>query len=204
MNMRVLFLGYTDSPLISFLRDTGEEVVVSEEKMTLETITELAPDFVVSYGYRYIIKRDILDRFPGKIVNLHIAYLPWNRGADPNFWSNLEGTPSGVTIHHIDAGIDTGDIIAQERVAFDESDTLATSYQKLREAMEALFKKHWPEIKAGDAPHTPQQPEAGTTHWVKDKEPFAYLTEEKKWDTPLKKLRENRQEHAVIHPPKVA
>ena len=45
------------------------------------------------------------------IVNLHKAYLPYNKGAHPNFWSFAENTPSGITIHVIDSGIDTGNII---------------------------------------------------------------------------------------------
>ena len=43
-----------------------------------------------------------------------MSYLPWNRGADPNFWSILEDTPKGVTIHIMDESIDTGDILYQK------------------------------------------------------------------------------------------
>ena len=57
----------------------------------------------------------MLDRLPDRVVNLHIAYLPYNRGADPNLWSVLEDTPAGVSIHYVDEGVDTGDIIAQRR-----------------------------------------------------------------------------------------
>lgn len=59
-------------------------------------------------------------------MNLHISYLPWNKGADPNFWSCIDGTPAGVTLHHIDAGVDTGDIIAQALM----SSARARSWQK--------------------------------------------------------------------------
>ena len=50
---------------------------------------------LVSFGYRFILPGDLLARFPDRAVNLHIAYLPWNRGAHPNVWSAYEGTPAG-------------------------------------------------------------------------------------------------------------
>ena len=54
-----------------------------------------------------------------KIINLHIGYLPYNRGAHPNFWSFMDNTPTGVTIHEIDKNIDTGKIIYQKIVDFE-------------------------------------------------------------------------------------
>ncbi|MCL0081308.1 hypothetical protein M1N64_03665 [Peptococcaceae bacterium] len=50
-----------------------------------------------------------MDKFQGRAINLHISFLPWNRGADPNFWSFIENAPVGVSIHYLDEGIDTGD-----------------------------------------------------------------------------------------------
>ena len=61
----------------------------------------------------------------------------------------LEATPAGVTIHYIDAGVDTGDVIAQREVALADDDTLATAYAKLQDAMAALFREQWPAIRAG-------------------------------------------------------
>ncbi len=56
------------------------------------------------------------------IINLHISFLPWNRGAHPNFWSFYDDTPKGVTIHLIDEGIDTGAIIYQKEITFDRNE----------------------------------------------------------------------------------
>ncbi len=44
-----------------------------------------------------------------------MGYLPFNRGAHPNFWSFMEKTPSGVTMHEINSGIDKGKIIVQKK-----------------------------------------------------------------------------------------
>ena len=54
-------------------------------------------------------------------------------GQDPNLWSFIEDTPKGVTIHEIDEGIDTGDIIFQKEIVLNSNETLASSYEKLQE-----------------------------------------------------------------------
>tara|TARA_B110000114_G_scaffold175747_1_gene205618 strand:- start:930 stop:1169 length:240 start_codon:yes stop_codon:yes gene_type:complete len=53
------------------------------------------------------------------ILNLHISYLPFNKGTHPNFWSFAENTPSGVTIHKINKKIDSGNIIYQKILDFE-------------------------------------------------------------------------------------
>ena len=80
-------------------------------------------DFVISFGYRHILTQDVITRLGCPIFNLHISYLPYNRGAHPNFWSFYDNTPSGVTIHLIDKGIDTGPIVLQKYVNFKKNET---------------------------------------------------------------------------------
>lgn len=100
----------------------------------------------------------------GNIINLHISYLPWNRGSSPNIWSFIDDTPRGVTIHKIDIGLDTGDIIFQKNVSFDENkETLFSSYKKLNEEVVDLLKKHWQEIYKGNYVAVPQKGK-GTYH----------------------------------------
>lgn len=165
--MKVLLLGPMDSPLQTMLEELGEEVEATSASLTPGFVDAVRPEFVVSYNYWPIIKKWALERFTGKIINLHISLLPWNRGLAPNFWSHFENTPSGVTIHHIDEGIDTGDVIAQREVIFDRSprsaETLATSYYKLHEEIRQLFQEHWPEISAGLSSRRPQTA-GGTYH----------------------------------------
>lgn len=181
--MKVLFLGQADNPLIEFLRSVGEQVDQTSEKITVDQAQKY--DFAVSYGYRHLIRKPIIDLFPGRIINLHISYLPWNRGADPNLWSVIEGTPKGVTIHHVDCGLDTGDIIVQREVLFDlENDTLASSYQKLQMEILQLFQENWSEIKLGNLQRTKQDREAGTSHKLKDRPKLP----ETGWETKLKDL----------------
>jgi len=65
---------------------------------------------VVSYGYRRILKQNVIGGFDCPIFNLHISYLSYNRGAHRNFWSFYDNTPSGAAIHLNDSGEDTGPI----------------------------------------------------------------------------------------------
>jgi methionyl-tRNA formyltransferase len=179
----VLFLGRADSPVLAYLREREDVDALGPSE---PVGAEHRPRIAVSHGYRLILRRDVLDRFP--IVNLHIAYLPYNRGADPTLWSVLEDTPAGVTVHHIDEGVDTGDLIARRRVAFDDAaDTLATAYSKLQEAMAELFREQWPAISAGTAARTPQPP-GGTSHRMADRAAVEHLLTDG-WDTPLAQLR---------------
>lgn len=127
------------------------------------------PDWIVSYGHREILRGEILTRYASRIVNLHISYLPWNRGSDPNFWSWFDHTPKGVSLHFIDAGLDTGPIIAQREVKFTADDTLATSYQKLRAAAVDLLSEVWPSLITGDIIAVPQIKGTGSYHRAADK-----------------------------------
>src|SRR5690606_983365 len=112
ISMRVLILAGTEAQADA-LREVVGDVPWTSEKDIPEA------DLLVSFGYRHILKD-----LSVPAVNIHISMLPWNRGADPNFWSWLDHTPKGVTVHLMDQGIDTGPIIAQREVAFGFGQTL--------------------------------------------------------------------------------
>lgn len=183
---KILFLGSSDSPLLMWLLSQGESVFQISDKIAEQFVVSEGFSHLVSYGYKHILKRTILEKFPDRAVNLHISYLPWNRGADPNFWSFVDDTCKGVTIHYLDEGVDTGDIIVQQEIQFSENETLATSYAKLQTAIQELFKQYWNEIKNCSCPREEQVLE-GSIHRVKDKEALLYLLKEG-WNTPVSEL----------------
>lgn len=184
--MNVLVLGIIPSPLTSILGKYGCRVIECFDPIDVEYLQAHSVDFGVSYRYRYIIKKQVIEYLKGKIINLHISFLPWNRGADPNLWSFLEDTPKGVTIHYIDKGLDTGDIIAQKEVIFDTTnETLTTTYNRLNTEIIALFDEYWPLIMHDKAPRR-KQPLEGSFHTIREKERFMYLLAEKGWNTPVK------------------
>lgn len=144
-------------------------------------------DIAVSFGYRHILKPNVIEKFKRPVVNLHISYLPYNRGADPNLWSFLEKTPSGVSIHQIDKGVDTGPIFAQALVDQDlERGTLATSYEKLFEEIGKLFFQKLPQILSQEIQPIQQAP-GGSFHRSSDKQKHLKLLHSG-WNTPLRDI----------------
>lgn len=126
-------------------------------------IADLRADAALSVLFGYLLEPAFIEMFPRGAVNLHPALLPYNRGAHPNVWSIVEKTPAGVTLHYIDTGVDTGDIIAQRAVPVAPTDTGETLYRKLEQAGLALLQRTWPLFVAGQTPRVPQ-PAGGSVH----------------------------------------
>jgi methionyl-tRNA formyltransferase len=189
---RLLFLGPETSPLFEWLQQQGEDVLQTSEKIDPQYVEDRQIWFLISYGYRHIIKKEVLELFENRAINLHISFLPFNRGADPNLWSIVEGTQPGVTIHYLDEGIDTGAIIVQKRVEFDfKHDTLASSYQKLQLQIQQLFKENWTAIKNQKCPSIAQTG-VGTCHKTSDRKTIEHLLIDG-WNTKLSDLTNARK-----------
>ncbi|MBR5317616.1 MAG: formyl transferase [Lachnospiraceae bacterium] len=168
-NDTVLFLTNNDNtmPLLSWLKERCH-VIEMREKVTLEYVKAINPALVISFNYRYIIKKDVISFLGKRIINMHISYLPWNKGSNPNFWSFFDKTPKGVTIHQLDEGLDTGDILFQKELFLDEEkETFISSYDKLLAEMIELFKENWEIIRTMQWEAIPQKTE-GTYHTMKD------------------------------------
>lgn len=190
--MRVLFLGGNELSLelVDWLKKVGEEVFYTEEKINLDSVNKIKPDFIISYNYKHIIPKDVVKAYYLRIINLHISLLPYNRGAYPNVWSFLEDTPKGVTIHLVDEDVDTGDILLQKEVFMEEDkETLRSSYLKLHKELQELFKQHWEDIKSLKVKPF-KQPEGGSTHYRREYSIFEPFIREKGWDTPIRELKE--------------
>jgi methionyl-tRNA formyltransferase len=181
--MRVLLLSPYPERLRPALQRSG--ATVTAEAGPLPPTMPLAHrcDFAVSYGYGHLLRPAQLQGLDGRAINLHISLLPWNRGASPNFWSFFDDTPKGVSIHCIDAGIDTGDILAQAAAVFDDMATLASSYAVLQAEIEALFGAIWPAIAGGRTARRPQPP-GGSHHRLRELEPL-WPQLSAGWQTPV-------------------
>ena len=182
--MKILFLGYQDCRLLEFL-SSQYEVTQSMEKISLKFIQKF--DKVISFGYTHIIKPDIINNVKDPIINLHISYLPYNKGCHPNFYSFLDKTPKGVTIHLIDKGIDTGDILIQKEIKFKiEEDTLKKTYDRLIKEIQDLFIANYIDILNNNIQLKPQKGE-GTFHYRKDLEKYKKILTEG-WDTKINNI----------------
>jgi len=164
----VVFLGVNDAGMrvYEWLCDRSDVFVhaLLTTKEQLDNIETIQPDYIISCGYGHIVPEEILAIPTEGCLNLHPSLLPFNRGANPNVWSIVDGTPAGVTLHYMDAGVDTGNVIAQRAVEKQFSDTGKTLQNRLEDAQVELFQSVWPKIVAGEAESDPQEQNAGTYH----------------------------------------
>lgn len=184
--MNVLWLGPRSEAVEAFLGSQGDAVTFVEAPVAPGDACLDGKNFLASFGYRHLVPDAVLALFPRCSANVHISYLPWNRGADPNLWSFLEDTPKGVSVHCMTSRLDGGDIFARKEIAFSGAETLRSSYETLSKAALDLFFELWPRLKKGDAEAAPQ-PSRGSYHRKADKGPYAHLLT-RGWDTPVKDL----------------
>lgn len=123
----------------------------------LAQIQQLAPELIVVVAYGRILPDEILD-YPAKgCINVHSSLLPRYRGAAPINWAVLNGDEqSGVTIMHMAAELDAGDIISQCATPIDPDETVEVFHDRLAELGAQLLVRTVEEIGAGTATRTPQ------------------------------------------------
>lgn len=147
--------------ILSLARDAGlatAEIVEPQFKTKLSParegeLTELLQnarvDLVVLAGYMRMVKAPLLNAFPRRILNIHPSLLPKFPGLEA--WKQaLEAgeSVSGCTVHYVDEGMDTGEIIAQAEVPVLPGDTPASLHQRIQEAEHRLY----PEVVASFCP----------------------------------------------------
>ena len=183
--MKVLLLSPFPELLAPALDMTGD---------TLITDQSIDVDFVVSFGHQQIIKEPMLSCHKDRIINLHLSFLPFGRGADPNFWAWFDDFPKGVTIHRVDEGINTGNILVQQHVTkWHGDDTLNTSYYYLIATAKQLFEENWKNIRRDGLP-TRKAGDHGNCHNSEDKDEW-FLQLPLGWDTPVKTVKRIGREH---------
>lgn len=134
----------------------------------IKMISNLKPDYIISVHFPYLIPKALLDAPMIGILNLHPAYLPYNRGWHTPSWAILDGSPYGATLHFVDEGLDSGDIIYQEKIKVLPSDTADSLYQKVMDLEFEVFKKAWPKIVLGKYERKKQSLKRGTLHRKND------------------------------------
>jgi methionyl-tRNA formyltransferase len=129
-----------------------------------EFVAELAafgPDFLLSFQAAQIMRRPLIQTPRVAALNLHFGPLPRYRGVAPIAWAIINGeAATGVTLHHISAGIDSGPIAFQADVPVGPSDTGRAVYDRCTEAGIALFREAWPRILSGELPSVAQRTDA--------------------------------------------
>lgn len=113
-------------------------------------IQDLRPDILSVCGTT-VLKPTVFTLAPKGAINIHTGITPEYRSADPIFWALYQGEPEkvGVTIHYIDAGIDTGAIIYQQTVPVYANDSLATIYVRCVRRGAELYSRALTDIETG-------------------------------------------------------
>ncbi len=189
-SFKVLLLSPYPDNIKKVLEKNGDIVDVNDNKIETNLVKKNLYDYIISFGYKYILDKETINSVKRSAINLHISYLPFNRGAHPNIWSNIENTPSGVTIHLIDEGLDTGNILFQKEVFINQYDhTFHTSYDLLISEIEYLFEKKWKFLRLKECIGREQRGE-GSFHFAKDLEKIKPFLK-KGWDTNIYEFKTN-------------
>lgn len=126
----------------SFIVDYRAGRSAAEERLAA-LLSELEPDLVVLAGFMKILPAWIVERYPLRIMNIHPALLPRHPGthAIERTWASGD-CEGGITVHYVDAGVDTGPIIASYAIPRDESRSLEEFESRIHE----LEHRHYPRL----------------------------------------------------------
>jgi phosphoribosylglycinamide formyltransferase-1 len=114
----------------------------------LSVVSKYQPDLVVSAGFMRILAPQFVQTF--KVINSHPALLPLFPGAHAVRDALAAGaTETGTTIHWVDEGVDTGEVIAQERVEITPTDTEETLHERIKIIERGLIVATIPQVLAG-------------------------------------------------------
>jgi len=155
------------SPPVKVLADQLGIPTIQPERLRDEAFAQLQawnPDVIVVAAFGQILRQRVLDLPKFGCINVHASYLPRWRGAAPIQAAILHGDEfTGVSIMKMDAGIDTGPVLIQEKVYLAKDETLSTLTEKLSTLGASLLLKALENYLAGNLNSTPQ-PEGGDTY----------------------------------------
>lgn len=146
-------------------------------RVFLQTLQTLSPDLILVNSYSMLLAPEVIAIPRLGALNIHGALLPQYRGCNPIQWALCNNEPeTGVTMHYMDSGCDTGDIVAQKKVPICFEDTWIDIRERLGIATEQLLAEEIPKILDGvnirvpqDASHAHywqrRKPEAGFFDW---------------------------------------
>jgi methionyl-tRNA formyltransferase len=139
-----------------------------QDQAALDALRSLDLDYIICVRLSTLMPRSVLEIPRHGVLNMHPAYLPYNRGWHSAVWSILEGTPFGATLHFMSEKVDAGDIVHQKKVEKRPDDTGDSLYKRAMALEPELFREAWPALSNFTYSRTPQLPESATTHKVKD------------------------------------
>jgi methionyl-tRNA formyltransferase len=149
MNILILGPAQRNSAIAQYLTSTGHQCRSTEAAVSPEELTGV--DWLVVNGYAPILKQAAITLMKNRVINVHPSHLPYGRGIFPLFWALFYGWPTGVSLHLIDEGIDTGPVLACKPVQPASPDeTLRSFNRRLLDEASRLLIDSWPGITSGE------------------------------------------------------
>lgn len=134
---------------------------------TIQFLSSLQLDYIFGIHFPYIIPAEILAIPRIGVVNLHPAFLPYNKGWHTPSWAIIEGYPYGATLHFMEEALDEGDIIHQKEMKVDPADTANSLYSKVLKLEEEVFIEAFETLSELN-PKRIKQIDTGTSHQKKE------------------------------------
>lgn len=131
-------------------------------------LASLDLDYIIGIHHPYIIEKSLLALPRHGFLNLHPAYLPYNREWHTRSWAILDGTPAGATLHEMSDELDQGDMIHQKQIEISPAATANSLYRRLKDTEFEVFEEAISSIERLELSCTPQQADAGTSHRTKE------------------------------------
>jgi len=180
-----------DTTRVNFMTDalhSGVTALAPERpnrSEVVQTIESLQPDIFLAVGYTKLLKADMLAVPRIVSANVHASLLPAYRGKHPVFWALRHGEEySGLTIHAMDANLDTGDILYQTEVRTCSNDSVATLYERIIDQSLPLVERLIRDAGLDALPRKPQDKDKGSY--------FSGTTEKDfhiQWSRPVEEIR---------------
>ena len=153
-----------------------------KDKDAVNQVKAFQPDIIIAVAYGQLLPRELIEFPEYGCINIHASLLPAYRGSAPINWSIIKGEKeSGVTTMYMDEGMDTGDIIYQQKVKIEEDMTAGELYDILADLGSSLILKTLDHVEKKIEPRTKQEDEksshapmltkdTGKVHWNKSSE----------------------------------
>lgn len=152
---------------------------------SVAAMSGLQPDLILAVGYGLILKDAVL-RVPKLLAaNFHASLLPYYRGKHPVFWALRAGERwAGLTVHDMDAGIDTGDILYQVKVRTRRDDSVGTLYDRIMQRSIKLVGRLLADLESGRVPRRSQSKISGSYYSSTTEQDFRL-----DWSWPAERIR---------------
>lgn len=153
------------SPVKVYAREQGLTVWQPQRLRgeAIEQLRALAPDIIIVAAYGEILHPSVLEIPPHGCLNLHASLLPRHRGAAPVAAAILAGdAETGITLMQMDAGMDTGAIVAQEKIALTGGERQGELTARLADLGAGLLRRVLPAWLAGEITPQPQDESQAT------------------------------------------